>query len=277
MKNVVVRSISGLVYIIIIVASIFSGWMAFYALTALMAIFAVMEVTSMAAPEKDNVSAMRYLALGLDVFGALSLVALPAMAQFDMVLQGFALFAAWLLLRFTASLYDHRSKAMLFTAKSVLGVAYVGLPLAALNFIYTFGPDGINHLFVLLIFVTIWLNDTGAFCFGSTLGKHRLFERHSPKKSWEGFWGGLACCVAFGAVCYYCFNTIGMTLVQWLFTGLIISVFATWGDLFESMMKRSVGVKDSGALIPGHGGILDRIDSLLFVAPAMFIYLMLIF
>lgn len=277
MKNVVVRSISGLVYIVIIVAAIFAGTQAFYSLTALMAILAILELTEMSAPAKDNVSAMRYLALGLDVCGALSLALMPAMMQLGFGNLTYSLPAAYLLLRFTASLYDRREGAMNFTARSVLGVLYAGLPLAALNSIYTYGDGATNHIFVLLIFVTIWLNDTGAFCFGSTLGKHRLFERHSPKKSWEGFWGGLVCCIAFAVVCYECFNEIGLSLMQWIATGLIICVAGTWGDLFESMIKRTAGVKDSGALIPGHGGILDRIDSLLFVAPAVYIFLTLIF
>lgn len=276
MKNVVVRSISGLVYIIIIVACILSGWKAFAALTGLLAILAILEFTEMAAPAKDNVSAMRYAALGLDVFGVLSLSLIPALTKYNITQIGVICFMSYLLMRLTASLYDHREHAMRFTAKSILGVMYVGVPLCALDYIYVFSPESRSHMLVLLIFITIWINDTGAFCFGSTFGKHRLFERHSPKKSWEGFWGGMACCVAFGVLCFYQFNAIGMSLVQWIATGVIISTFATWGDLFESMIKRTVGVKDSGALIPGHGGILDRIDSLLFVAPAMVIYLLLI-
>ncbi len=276
MKNVVVRSISGLVYIIVIVTCILCGWKAFTGLMAIFAILAMLEYTEMAAPAKDNVSAMRYAALGLDVFGVLALTSLPALHNYGATLTGLICFIAYLLLRFIATLYDRRDHAMRFTAKSVLGVMYIGLALCALNFIYTTTAIAGSHMFVLLIFITIWINDTGAFCFGSTLGKHRLFERHSPKKSWEGFWGGMACCVGFGILCFYQFNSIGMTLVEWIATGVIISAFATWGDLFESMIKRTVGVKDSGALIPGHGGILDRIDSLLFVAPAMLLFLLLI-
>lgn len=275
MKNVIIRSISGIVYIAVIVAAIFSGWKAFYGLTSLMAIFAVLEYTTMSAPENENVSAMRYVALGLDVAGAMTLVWLPALQTLGLGV-GLALLLLYVLLRFSAALYDHRSEAVNFTAKSVLGVMYVGVPLAALNSIYTYGPESMNHVFVLLIFITIWLNDTGAFCFGSSLGKHRLFERHSPKKSWEGFWGGMACCIGFGVLCFYCYNTINFTLIQWIITGAVISIMATLGDLFESMLKRTAGVKDSGSLIPGHGGILDRIDSLLFVAPAIYIILTLI-
>jgi len=276
MKNVVVRSLSGLVYIVIIVAAILSGWKAFYGLTALMAIVAMLEYTEMTAPAAENVSAMRYLAMGLDICGVLALTAMPAVSEIFGSASCVALVAAYLIIRLTASLYDHRAEALTFTAKSVLGVTYIGLPLAALNYIYTFGESS-NHIFVLLVFVTIWLNDTGAYCFGSTMGRHKLYERLSPKKSWEGFWGGLVCCLAFGIVCFRFFNSIEMSLTQWAVTGVLISVSATLGDLFESMIKRTVGVKDSGSIIPGHGGILDRIDSLLFVAPAVMAFLTLIF
>ena len=124
------------------------------------------------------------------------------------------------------------------------------------------------------MFVMIWLNDTGAFLVGSAIGSHRLFARLSPKKSWEGFFGGFAFSIIAGYLAHsllpeyfagYSANALGLL-------GAIVSVISTWGDLFESMIKRQMGVKDSGNLIPGHGGILDRIDSLLFVAPATFIF-----
>ena len=125
------------------------------------------------------------------------------------------------------------------------------------NIFYT---DEGTSILLLAIFVCIWVNDTGAYLAGSTLGKHKLFPSVSPKKSWEGFFGGLvASAVAAGL------------LLGWeqAYYGVLISIIATWGDLFESMIKRSVGVKDSGSILPGHGGILDRIDSLLFVLPFM--------
>ena len=126
----------------------------------------------------------------------------------------------------------------------------------------------------------IWMNDTGAFLVGCTIGKHRLFERISPKKSWEGFWGGMFFCVMTGVGYYYLISEVPATINSlpfFIILGIIVSVFATFGDLVESMFKRSVGVKDSGNLIPGHGGILDRIDSLLFVIPAVAFYLVIQF
>ena len=272
MKNAMVRSISGLVYIAVIVAAIFSGWKAFYGLTALMAILAMLEYTQLTAPAESNVSAMRYAALGLDTLGALALVAAPAMLmRYDPSIM-FSCFAGYVLLRLCATLADHREGAFAFAAKSLGGVLYIGLPLGLLNTLYTWHPEH-TELFVLLIFAGIWLNDTGAYCVGSAMGRHAMCPRLSPKKSWEGFWGGFVCCVLFGAVCYYQFNGMDLSLGRWLAAGAIISIFATWGDLMESLIKRTAGVKDAGHIIPGHGGILDRIDSLLFVAPAMYIFM----
>lgn len=120
------------------------------------------------------------------------------------------------------------------------------------------------------------MNDTGAFLVGCTIGKHRLFERISPKKSWEGFWGGMVFSILSGMVYYY-FIEQSYNIIFYVMMGVIASIFATFGDLVESMFKRSIGIKDSSNLIPGHGGILDRIDSLLFVLPAtaLFLYIYL--
>ena len=128
-------------------------------------------------------------------------------------------------------------------------------------------------LIALFMFVCIWLNDTGAYLVGCTIGKHRLFERISPKKSWEGFFGGMVFCIAAGAFAHL---LIGGSQAIWIPFAIIVSVFATWGDLVESLIKRTAGVKDSGNIMPGHGGVLDRIDSLLFVAPAILAYLFLV-
>jgi phosphatidate cytidylyltransferase len=128
------------------------------------------------------------------------------------------------------------------------------------------------------MFIFIWLYDTGAYCIGMLLGKHRLFERISPKKSWEGVFGGIAACIAGAYATFYWFDEFFQVpdLATWIGLSVVVAVFATFGDLVESLVKRTVGVKDSGNILPGHGGILDRIDSLLLVAPAVLIYLMLV-
>ena len=120
-------------------------------------------------------------------------------------------------------------------------------------------------------FIFIWINDTGAFLVGITIGHHRLFERISPKKSWEGFAGGLI----FSLMTAWIFSLFydNFSLIQWLGFSLTISISSTFGDLCESLLKRTIHIKDSGHILPGHGGLLDRFDSVLLAAPAAYIYL----
>ena len=158
-------------------------------------------------------------------------------------------------------------------AYTFLGLMYAVVPfvfyvsLAFISGIYNF------HL-ALGFFLMLWANDTGAYLFGIKLGKHRLFERHSPKKSWEGFFGGIftALLVAYIISVFY----TDYAFYHWMAMGLIISCFGTLGDLVESMFKRSIDIKDSGKMLPGHGGVLDRFDGLLLSAPMIFVYLYLI-
>ncbi|MDY4900381.1 MAG: phosphatidate cytidylyltransferase, partial [Sodaliphilus sp.] len=158
--------------------------------------------------------------------------------------------------------------------QSFFCICYVAIPLGLMSTI-SFSE---NSMLLLSIFIFLWLNDSGAYLVGSTIGKHRLFERISPKKSWEGFWGGLILSVLAGYVMGAYFNDIfhGPSALLFAGWGMVVSIFATLGDLTESLMKRTAGVKDSSHLIPGHGGILDRIDSLLFAVPASLIYLVVI-
>ena len=170
-------------------------------------------------------------------------------------------YAGYLLYILVRSIYSERAAMPTDLAKILFGQVYVGGFLSIANIFYS---DEQTSMILLAIFVCIWVNDTGAYLAGSTLGKHKLFPSVSPKKSWEGFIGGLiASTVAAGLI-------LGWELSYY---GVLISIVATWRDLFESMIKRSVGVKDSGNIIPGHGGILDRIDSLLFVLPFMAFFL----
>jgi phosphatidate cytidylyltransferase len=170
-------------------------------------------------------------------------------------------------------LYREKANPLHNWAYFILGQMYVALPFSLLNFILFI--DGWQPIVLLSVFVTIWVNDTGAYLFGVTLGKHRLFERISPKKSWEGFFGGAAMALASG----YVFSLLipQISLINWLFFSEIIVIFGTFGDLIESLMKRTVNMKDSGNIIPGHGGLLDRFDSMLLAAPVIFIYLSFLF
>ena len=146
------------------------------------------------------------------------------------------------------------------------GVAYVAVPLGLLPML-AFGPDGhFSGWPVLGLVLLIWAADTGAYVAGRTWGRHKLFPRHSPGKTWEGWAGGTALALATGWA-LACWAPAPLSLGQWLGAAALVAVFGVWGDLAESMLKRSLGVKDSGSLLPGHGGVLDRFDSLLLATP----------
>jgi phosphatidate cytidylyltransferase len=174
---------------------------------------------------------------------------------------------------FIIALYSHRPEVIRNTAVSLLGVIYVVFPVAATNFLAFPGANGndYTHRIILGILVLVWLNDTGAYLVGITLGRHRLFERISPGKSWEGAIG--AAIITLGASWWMHDLTGILSMEQWMVLALIASVFGVFGDLTESLFKRSVNIKDSGTLIPGHGGVLDRVDSILFVMPLALCYL----
>ena len=161
-------------------------------------------------------------------------------------------------------------------AYSMLSQLYVALPFALLNVLaFQNSPETgsvtYNPILPLSIFVFIWLSDTGAYCVGSLIGKHRLFERISPKKSWEGSIGGGAFSIASSLAFAHFFPF--MSWWQWAGLATIVVIFGTWGDLTESLMKRQLGIKDSGNILPGHGGMLDRFDSALMAIPAAVVYL----
>ncbi len=263
MNNLFVRALSGIVYVAVIVASILLGDTWFFLLTAVMAALGIGELQNIVLQKRH--SFLSGVIFFIDMVTAVALVWLPLSGNAGKLAPAIAM--AYFLIRGVLALYDRRERPFRAAAWSVMSVCYLGLPLMALNSIYLSTQS--SALLVLIIFAMIWLNDTGAYCVGSTLGRHRMFPRLSPKKSWEGFAGGCLFCLLAGGACFLWFNTQNWQLWQWLMTGLTVCIFSTWGDLFESLIKRNAGIKDSGKLIPGHGGILDRIDSLLFVAPAM--------
>lgn len=264
MKNVITRLISGIAYIALIVAALLLGPWYFTALCALFCILGILEISNLL--NKPMVGSLTLI----DALAALSLAAMPLGFALEypqnnlVVYCCLCLIPACFIIRAVTALFDLRPTAFSSAMFSMASVVYIGLPMFCLNYLYV----STGWQLVLSMFVMIWINDTGAFCFGSLLGKHKMSPRLSPKKSWEGLIGGIACAAAIGVAGFYLFRqVIPFSLIAWILMGLLIGVFATWGDLFESLMKRSLGVKDAGHLIPGHGGILDRIDSLLIVAP----------
>ena len=206
----------------------------------------------------------------------------------------FAVYMIYVMTLIISRLYTKQEKPLREMAYILLGQVYIALPLSLLNSIAFHSiaiplgniEDDYNGILLMALFFFLWINDTGAFLTGCTLGRHKLFERVSPQKTWEGFWGGCLfnCLLALALYQASFWGFFGQDLhelkhysrLDWVGLGLTVSVFGTFGDLVESFVKRAVGVKDSGTLLPGHGGLWDRFDSLLLAAPAMMLYLIVI-
>lgn len=272
MKSIIVRALSGAAYVGLIVASILLGDGRFFPVVCtLFALIAVMEYSHLCNPGVAASLPVRILDTALCVLppAVLSLSsAMPSRYIYVVTLCGAITFACLLMVRVIYTLYSHEEKPVSSLAYSILGIGYIAVPLSMAALM----SDRYTRYMLLLAFVMIWINDTGAFLTGTAFGRHRLCERLSPKKSWEGFFGGLLFSCATGLAAYLLLPVyfVQLTPAGAVALGVGVSVFATWGDLFESLLKRTAGVKDSGHIMPGHGGILDRIDSLLFVVPVLF-------
>lgn len=171
---------------------------------------------------------------------------------------------------FIVELFSNSSNPFANIAFTILGLVYVALPFSLLNFITSF-TNSYSYQLLFGFFFILWSNDTGAYLAGSAFGKHKLFLRISPGKTWEGAIGGAIAAYAIAYIISRWYNDI--TLFDWMVITTILIVIGTFGDLVESLLKRSIDVKDSGNILPGHGGILDRFDSLMLATPFVFIYL----
>jgi len=174
-------------------------------------------------------------------------------------------------------LFHKKKRSVHNIALTFLGIIYIALPFSILNFISTpvnTTPTAFMPHIILILFIILWANDSGAYISGSTLGKHKMFASISPQKTWEGALGGLILAVAASIIIFQYLEPIG--IVNSVLIALTTVVAGTLGDLTESMVKRSFKVKDSGKILPGHGGLLDRFDSMLFAAPAFYLYISII-
>ena len=277
MINLIQRVFSGVIYIALIVSAILlldNSPVMYLLVFSLFIIVGIGELIGMARDEGTQ----SWLVHVIDLLGGVGLFVAFYMHYEGETSQSRALWllpvASYLLLRCIVQLYRPKQNALHSLERSFMALGYVALPVSLLNCVMSITAPRL----LLGVFIFIWLYDTGAYCVGMLLGKHRLFERISPKKSWEGVIGGVAVCVAGAYACFHWFDEFFQVpdLATWLGLSVVVAVFSTFGDLVESLIKRSAGVKDSGSIIPGHGGVLDRIDSLLLVVPAVLIYLLLI-
>lgn len=270
-SNFAQRAITGVIFVIVLVGCILWNPISFSLLFTLITALSVLEFGQLMNTYKGTSLNKTITALG----GAYLFLALGSFCIGATDARIFLPYLFLLLYLMIMELYLKRPHPLDNWAYSMLSQLYIALPFALLNILaYHNSPENssviYNPVLPLSIFVFIWLSDTGAYCVGSLIGKHRLFERISPKKSWEGSIGGGIVSVA-SSLAFTPFSFLSVW--QWAGLALVVVVFGTWGDLTESLMKRQLGIKDSGNILPGHGGMLDRFDSALMAIPAAVIYL----
>lgn len=276
-KNLITRSITGILYVAIMVTSFLQS-VNMIVVFALITGLATWEFTGL-VNEYKHVNVNRLITTVAGVYFFLAVAGVNSGA-----IQTNAVFVPYLLTiiyLFISGLYTKSSDSVNDWAYTMLSQMYIALPLSTINVIaFRQAADGMNYYYYLLplsIFIFLWTNDTGAYCTGSLFGKHKLFPRISPAKSWEGSIGGGILVLIVASVIYFIEsqgeNLSGLNLIEWLGLGLVVIVFGTLGDLVESLLKRTLGIKDSGNILPGHGGILDRFDSSLMAIPASVVYL----
>ncbi len=274
-NNFILRTVTGVLFVAIIVGFILWSPLAFGSLFVIITALTIREFGQLVnRTEGVNINKTITVLGGIYLF--------LAFMMFNMSNYSSQIFIPYLLLilyLFISELYLKKPNPVMNWAYSMFSQLYIALPFALLNvlaFQYNEATGNIEYNFVLplSVFVFLWLNDSGAYCIGSLFGKHRLFERISPKKSWEGSIGGAIVCIAISFLCAHFFPF--MSILEWIGLSLVVVVFGTWGDLTESLLKRQLNIKDSGNILPGHGGMLDRFDSALMAIPAAVAYLYLI-
>lgn len=276
MNNFIARTITGILFVATIVVC-FLNPTAMIFLFALVTGLTVWEFTGL-VNDRPGVAVNRFISTVAGVYFFLAMAGTCSGFTSSTVFIPYLITIIYLLV---AELYAKQEDPIHDWAYTMMSQMYVVLPFSLLNMLaFRAAPEGIMYVYTLplSVFVFLWVNDTGAYCCGSLFGKHKLFPRISPGKSWEGSIGGGIFVMAAAALVWYLtdvydMNPTGMGMLEWMGLGLTVVVFGTWGDLVESLFKRTLGIKDSGNILPGHGGMLDRFDSSLLAIPAAVVYL----
>ena len=272
-QNFIVRTITGVLFVAILVTCFFRA-QSMVLLFALITGLTIWEYGRL-VNEWDDIQVNRFISTVAGVYFFL------AMAGYCMGMASLTVFIPYLITiiyLIISELFTQAPNPINNWAYTMFSQMYIALPFSTINllaFQTVGGEQQYNALLPLSIFIFLWVNDSGAYCVGSLLGRHKLFPRVSPGKSWEGsVGGGLLVLVAAAIIGWLTGGeSHSLSIPVWMGLGLVVVVFGTLGDLVESLFKRTLGVKDSGNILPGHGGMLDRFDSSLMAIPAAVIYL----
>ncbi|OXB03435.1 phosphatidate cytidylyltransferase [Flavobacterium oncorhynchi] len=293
MNETLKRTISGAVYIALLLTSILFSTESFILLFGIFLVITIYEFSNLV-----NLNKVFSILFGTLLYSAIVLVSHYSkqtaaylnnlfksnlnlelnIQQLDLILLAVTIVVSIKCILFL--FYDSVQKVSI-SSKYLYLLGYITLPFVFIVKI-SFGTNDYNPKIILGLFILIWTNDTFAYLVGKSMGKHKLFERVSPKKTIEGFLGG----AVFAAFAGFLISKLyiqpnpafsAKSILIWTIIALIVSVFGTIGDLIESKFKRIAGVKDSGSIMPGHGGILDRLDSVIFVAPIIFLFYQILY
>ena len=277
MNNFIVRTITAIIFVAVIVAS-FLRPETMVLLFALVSGLTIWEFTGL-VNDRPQVTVNRMISTVAGVYLFL------AMAGFCSEITPSAVFIPYLvtiIYLMVSELYLKQEDPLHDWAYTMMSQLYIALPFSLLNALaFHIDPEGFvmyDPVLPLCMFVFLWINDAGAYICGSLLGRHKLFPRISPGKSWEGSIGGGILVMLIAAFIPYILDrfslfTFNYSSLQWAGLGLVVVIFGTWGDLIESLFKRTLGIKDSGNVLPGHGGMLDRFDSSLLAIPSAVVYI----
>ena len=280
LKNFIVRTLSGAVLLLVILGAMWVGFLGYLALLFFITVLGVREFYSLA--KAKGYEPQRGLGLTLAIM--IYLVGAFAGMSFEYQVSEYLLLAVYPVilivpligLIFFVEVFRNRTTPIANVATTLAGVIYVAFPMALMpGLALMLTPNGQqwSELYFLFYLFLVWGNDVFAYLAGVTMGRHKMCERLSPKKSWEGFAGGVLGSLAVGALAAY---LLEQSYGIWIGLALIVSLTSVVGDLVESMFKRDAGVKDSGSIMPGHGGILDRFDAFILAAPFAFIYMLFV-
>ena len=268
MNNFYKRTITGALFVVVLIIAILIHPLAFIILFFFITLVGLHEFYNIFT--KGNINPHKYpgISCGLLIYCSACLIASGYLNN-DILL----LIIPIVSVIFLIEIYQSNENPFLNISSTIIGIIYIVVPFSLLVLIGfpIYNLQSYSPHLILGLFILFWSSDTGAYLFGITLGKHLLFPRISPKKSWEGLIGGILLTITISLILSHFFKELQIT--DWLIIAVIVSLFGVWGDLTESLLKRSYHLKDSGNILPGHGGILDRFDAVIFAIPIVFIYL----
>ena len=271
MKNLIIRALTGIIFVVVLISAICIHPIVFLILFCIITGLTLWEFGGL-VKHYENANLQRTV----NMLGGVYLF-IATFVHANGLTDGkiFLPYLLFIMLTMIAELYYKAPNPINNWAFTLFAQIYCAGSFSMLNFIGaepgTPGVMSYTPLFIMAIFIFVWLDDTGAYLVGSLIGKHKLFERISPKKSWEGFFGGLILALASSQA--FAWFAPEINRMNWLGLAATVVLFGTWGDLIESLLKRTLGVKDSGNVLPGHGGMLDRFDSVMLAVPASYIYI----